>query len=51
MRALMKADSPRSQVYKVFSRCFGYPDRSFFRYAKGDLLKDLWRSLEKRTKT
>jgi len=38
---------PRSKVYKILSLCFCYPDQNFFRYAKGDLLKDLESSLRK----
>ena len=35
----------RSALYKIFSRCFCYPDQNFVHYARGDLLKDLESSL------
>ena len=35
----------RSEVYKILSRCFQYPNDEFFRYAKKKLLVELGRSL------
>lgn len=39
--------SLRSEVYKILSVCFQYPGQDFFRYVKGNLLKDLNSSLTK----